>query len=290
MGKMLVIADIKDTCVATPRGLQLAHKLGHSVEVIAFTHVPMGRLKITANEKKAMKIQLLAAREKAVQARIDKFSKPGQKVSLKVIWEKDINHWVLKHRANSCDMVVKTGQRKKAIRFASVDWQLIRECAAPVLIVAEKKWHRTRPILAAIDLGSSVKEKKQLNQQIIATAQMLAHALDAELKIICAIEIPTLLADLDLIDPVAYLREAKEGMAPALQQLAAVNDLPVNIFRVKRGPVEKVITSYAAKHRAQLVVMGTVGHSGVRARLLGNTAEAVLRHLKTDVLALKVDN
>ena len=66
MGKMLVIADIKDTCVATPRGLQLAHKLGHSVEVIAFTHVPMGRLKITANEQKAMKMQLMEFMQYAV--------------------------------------------------------------------------------------------------------------------------------------------------------------------------------------------------------------------------------
>ena len=116
------------------------------------------------------------------------------------------------------------------------------------------------------------------------------QALDAELKLICAIEIPTLLADLDLIDPIAYVTEAKDEMVPALKQLAAANDLPTSVFKVKRGPVEKVITSYAAKQRAQLVVMGTVGRSGVRARLLGNTAEAVLQHLKTDVLALKLEN
>jgi universal stress protein E len=33
--------------------------------------------------------------------------------------------------------------------------------------------------------------------------------------------------------------------------------------------------------------MGTVARKGVRARLLGNTAEEVLRHLHTDVLAIK---
>jgi universal stress protein E len=289
MGKMLVTADINDTCVATPRGLQLAHKLGHAVEVIAFTHAPMRGMKITASEQKAIKVKLMAAREKAVQARIDKFAKPEQKVSLKVIWEKDLNHWVLKYRAKGWDMVVKTGQRKAATRLTSVDWQLIRECTAPVLIVAEKKWHRTRPILAAIDLGTTVKEKKLLNQQIIVTAKALAQALDAELKLISVITIPTLLTDLDLIDPIAYVRQEKESMAPALKKLAVANDLPATAFKIKRGPVDKVITSYAAKHRAQLVVMGTVGRSGVRARLLGNTAEAVLQHLKTDVLALKLE-
>jgi universal stress protein E len=33
--------------------------------------------------------------------------------------------------------------------------------------------------------------------------------------------------------------------------------------------------------------MGTVGRSGVKAKLLGNTAEAVLQTLNTDVVALK---
>ncbi|MFT6890860.1 MAG: universal stress protein E, partial [Halioglobus sp.] len=41
MGKMLVIADMKDSCIATPRGLQLAHKLGHAVEVVAFIHTSL---------------------------------------------------------------------------------------------------------------------------------------------------------------------------------------------------------------------------------------------------------
>jgi len=51
--------------------------------------------------------------------------------------------------------------------------------------------------------------------------------------------------------------------------------------------VEKVISSEAAKERAQLLVMGTVGRRGVQARLLGNTAEKVLRYIRTDVLAMK---
>ena len=49
----------------------------------------------------------------------------------------------------------------------------------------------------------------------------------------------------------------------------------------------RVINSRAAKVRAQIVVMGTVGRKGVKARLIGNTAEKVLDHLKTDVLAIK---
>ena len=76
-------------------------------------------------------------------------------------------------------------------------------------------------------------------------------------------------------------------MQPHLKELAATHDLPEKLFRIKRGPVDKVISSDAARVRAQLVVMGTIGRKGIRARLIGNTAEAVLRHLRTDVLTLK---
>lgn len=290
MGKMLVIADMKDSCIATPRGLQLAYKLGHTVEVVAFIYAPLSRMNKTSAQQKLVKRQLLANREKEVQARIDKHIEPGQTVSLKVIWEKDIQHWVIKRSAQSFDMVVKTGSHKDSIIYASTDWQLLRECRAPVLIVAEKKWHKTRPVLAAVDLGSTNSEKKQLNHQIISLAKVLAEALDTELNLICAIEIPTLLADMDLIDPDSYVREAREKMKPAIADLAKIHDLPVRSFRVKKGPVEKVISSVAAKQRAQLLVMGTVGRRGVRARLLGNTAEKVLRHLRTDVLTLKLQD
>jgi len=287
MGKILVIADTEDSCNATPRGLQLAQRLGHSVEVVAFTYASLSRMNTTGIKQSTVKAQLLASREQAIQSRIDKYRKADQKVSLKVVWEKDILRWMSKRVMTSFDMVVKTGSRTGSLIHTSTDWQLLRECPVPVLIVAEKRWHRVRPVLAALDLGSRSKEKQQLNHQVLATAKGLAEVLDAELKLICAVEIPTLLSDLDLIEAGAYLKDAKAQMKPHVAQLAKKHGMPESSFRVKKGPVDKVITSDAASQRAQLVVMGTVARRGVKARLLGNTAEAVLRHLKTDVLALK---
>ena len=92
---------------------------------------------------------------------------------------------------------------------------------------------------------------------------------------------------MDLVDPIAYADDAKAAMQPRIRELAQAYDIPESAFRCKRGPVERVIASRAARVGAQIVVMGTVGRKGVKARLLGNTAERVLRHLKTDVLAIK---
>ena len=288
MGKILVIADLKGEGIATPRGLELADKLGLQAEVVAFTYAHLKPLKVDASERANIKKRLLADREAEVQKRIDKWIRPGQKVKLSIIWEKDVAAWTTRRCSRGdYDIVVKTGRRSETLAHTSTDWQLLRECPASVVIVAEKKWSRTKPVLASLDLGSQVPEKKKLNQKILAQGKALAEAMDTSLELICAIEVPVLLSDLDIIDPWTYVANAKKEMAPHISALAKQFDLPEKSFHVKRGPVEKVIASQAASKRAQLVIMGTVGRKGVKARLLGNTAEKVLRHLRTDVMALK---
>jgi universal stress protein E len=287
MGKILIVADLQDKCSATPRGLELAHRLGHSAEVVAFVHAPLKRLKVANAEQSDIKQQLLQERERSIKARIDKYAKPGQKVGLKVVWQKDIHPWIIKRAAKGYFAVVKTAHNTGTLTYTSTDWHLLRECATPIMLVAEKKWSRTKPVLVALDLSTRNKVKQRLNHALIDAGKLLAGALDAELRIIAAIEVPVLLSELDLVDPLAYVREQKAAMRPHLLDLAQAHGLSEKAFRFKRGPVAKVITSDAAKLRAQIVVLGTIGRRGVRARLIGNTAESVLRHLKTDVLAVK---
>jgi universal stress protein E len=288
VGKILVIADQEGVGYATPRGLELARLLDYDVDVVAFTYAPLKQLKLDSAEEKRIKQRLLDDREVAVQGRIDRHARAGQKVALKVVWEKNIDRWVNRQCASGKYIgVIKTGHRSETLVHTSTDWQLIRECPAPVLLVSEKKWHHVKPVLVTLDLASNVAAKQKLNSKVLGYAKALADALGVELEIITAIEIPTLLADLDLVDPIAYVKEARAGMQEAIRKLSEDHGIPESAFRTKRGPVEKVITSCAAKVRAQIVVMGTVGRTGVKARLLGNTAEKVLRHMKTDVLAIK---
>jgi len=288
MARLLIIADQEDQCAATARGLELAGKLGLAADVVAFTYESLGGLQISAEEKAGVRKHLLEQREKSVQERIDQHRKAGQKVRLKTVWAKDLAPWVNRQCAGARYLaVVKTGHRSETLTHTSLDWQLLRECPAPVLIVAARRWHRARPVLATLDLASSVAAKRALNRKVLDASIKLADALGVGLKIVTAVEVPVLLADLDLVDPKTYLRDARAAMEPRISELAQAFDLPESAFQCKRGPVERVIASQAARVGAQIVVMGTVGRKGVKARLLGNTAEKVLRHLKTDVLAIK---
>lgn len=289
MAKTLIIADPVDKKpLAIRRGLALAARLGQDVDVVGFTYSSLSAIPGGKSKQAEVRERLLDSRESQVRAQIDRYAAEGQKVGLKVVWEKDLEGWVGKQcSGDRYNAVIKTGNRSESLVHTSTDWQLLRNCPVPVLLVAEKKWHKGKPVLVTLDLATKLASKKKLNEMLLSYAHGLAQALDVPLKILCAIEIPTLLQDLDLIDPISYENDAREEMAPYIAKLGAKFDLPEKAFHLKRGPVEKVITSYAAKVKAQIVVMGTVGRKGVKGRLLGNTAERVLRHLKTDVLALK---
>ncbi|MEM1143539.1 MAG: universal stress protein [Pseudomonadota bacterium] len=290
MGKILVVADEGDSCVATSRGVQLAEALGHSIEVVAFTFAPLSRIASDKDKQAAFKTALLEQRQEQVQARIDRFRKPDQKVSLRVVWKEHIHEWVVKRAQKAhFDLVIKTGRQSGSITYTSTDWHLLRECPAPVMITEANKWHRTKPVLAALDLGTKSKRKQALNSAVLGKAKELAHTLGVELKIVSAIEIPAILSDLDLIDPIRYTKEHREELMPHLKVLAKAHDVDKKAFVTRRGPVDKVICSYAAKVRAQVVVLGTSARTGIGAAIIGNTAEEVLEFLRTDILAIKGD-
>jgi universal stress protein E len=288
MAKILIVADQGDSCVATSRGLELAAKLGYSAEVVAFVYAPLDAVATNKTEKDSYRQKLLDKRRQEMEARIAKFAVADQQVALKVVWMKDIHPWIIK-RTSSVDFaaVVKTSHHSGSLSYTSTDWHLLRECPAPVLLTAENKWSRTRPVVASLDLATRKRSKQQLNSRVLGAAKALAEALGVELKIISAIDVPSLLVDLDLVDPATYAKEQREALLPHLKALAKEHNIPEKAFLTKRGPVSKVITSQAAKARAQIVVMGTVARQGIKAKLMGNTAESVLQLLHTDVLAIK---
>ena len=56
-----------------------------------------------------------------------------------------------------------------------------------------------------------------------------------------------------------------------------------------KGMPREVLSSFAADHEIDLVLMGTVCRTGIAGMLIGNTAEYVLQQVDCSVLAVKPD-
>jgi nucleotide-binding universal stress UspA family protein len=83
----------------------------------------------------------------------------------------------------------------------------------------------------------------------------------------------------------AVRAEEAKRLAEKLQQLTARG---VNVELVRRtGPPGEVVAEVATERGADLIVIGTHGHTGLQRFLLGSVATAVLRHAPCDVLVCR---
>jgi universal stress protein E len=290
MSRLLIIADRQGKSqVAMERGLSLASKMNCEVDLVGFCHEYLGAAGIEGRVRlEQVKNKLLARRKRELAVDLKRLKPAGVKVNSLIVWEKTIHEWIEK-RCRTADYaaVIKTGNRSASFAYTSTDWHLLRSCPAPVLIVSDKRWRKARPVLAAVDLSSRSRIKRALNEEIISCARDFAAAVNCELYILHAVHIPAILTELDLVDEYTRAEEIKQQLLPEVKRLSKRLGVEEKIFHMKQGPADKVIASESARIKAQLVVMGTVGRKGVKARLMGNTAERVLGKLRTDVLALK---
>ncbi|MFT6917813.1 MAG: universal stress protein E [Cognaticolwellia sp.] len=95
-------------------------------------------------------------------------------------------------------MVVKTAHRTETFLYTSTDWQLLRECPAPIFIVSDRKWRKSPNVLAAIDLETKRKSKQILNHQIPTAAKEFAKANNAELFVCYTLQFLKFLCNLGL--------------------------------------------------------------------------------------------
>lgn len=287
---VLIVADLeKNRQVALGRGFHLAEALGCKVHVVAFYHESLASLKATNPDvAERVKKDLMAHREASLKRQIEKHKRQGLKVTSEVVWTKRVHEWVEDATKKNLPIaVVKTGHRTETFAYTPTDWHLIRDCPAPTLIVSDKQWRKTRPVVGAVDLATRSRNKQKLNEKVIETAKKYAEALGCPLYLVHAIHISPVLTELDLIDEHSHAKELKEKLEPKVKKLCAKHDIPEKNVILKRGPADKVIVSESARVKAQLLVIGTVGRKGARAKLMGNTAEQVLMLIRSDVLTLK---
>jgi universal stress protein E len=81
------------------------------------------------------------------------------------------------------------------------------------------------------------------------------------------------------------LKHHKEAMVTHANKF----DISITNTHVEEWLPETVIEQVALKIDAELVILGTIGRTGISAALIGNTAEHVIDQLNCDVLALKPD-
>lgn len=291
MKRILVVADLPGQTQHTiRRAVKLAERLGARLDIVGFVYEHLANLPTALNDKQieALKKKLVRKHRDALRQATDKaIGSRKVRARIEVLWEKRVGDWINnKLKEQPYDLVMKGAHRTETAIYTPTDWQVLRGSNTPVLLFAEKRWKRGTHVMAAVDLGTKARGKMQLNYKVVEQARTLAQALRCELHVGYAVPFSVVLRDLDVIDKSAIQEEGKRR-AEKFRASLAKRGIEIDGIHVATGAPGKVLVSLAAKNHARMVVLGCVGRKRLSGRIIGNTAEKILRLLKADVLAVK---
>jgi universal stress protein E len=173
------------------------------------------------------------------------------------------------------------------------DYDLIRHCPAPLLIVKGSRRASRRPVLAAIDPWHQNDKPASLDRRIVDAARSMAKVQSAPLHSVHAyLPIMGFTAGAAFSPAAVAIAVPDEASQTAAirRRFKALNTLyriPPRHAHLKLGIAMYVLPAVARSIKAQLVVMGAVARSAFDRLLIGSTAEQVLDALPCDVLIVK---
>ncbi|WP_417760758.1 universal stress protein UspE [Shewanella sp.] len=296
--KILVVVDpTSDIQPALSRAVELAK--GNQASITAFLSIFDLSYEMTSilssQEREAMRLGVVNQRKAWLADLIAPFAAQGIEIQQQVLWHNRPYESIIKFtQEGSFDLIVKgTHQhdKLKAVIFTPTDWHLLRKSPVPVLLVKDKEWQHQGNILCAVNVACEDEAHLTLNSKIIEHANSLAHQFNANVHLVngypgtpvnLAIELPD-------FDARTYNETIRMQHEQRVNYLANEYGLPNANCHVKEGLPEDVIPEIADDLNVELVVLGTVGRTGLSAALIGNTAEHVIDSINCDLLAIKPD-
>jgi universal stress protein E len=248
---------------------------------------------LSGEERESMRQAVITDRELWIEQLLAPARHKGITANIQVVWHNRPFEAIIQAvQQHPYDLVIKATHQHdvlKSLIFTPTDWHILRKCPCPVLLVKEHAWPAAGHILAAVNAGSEQPHHKSLNQLIIKEAQAMASLLGATVHLVnaypgtpihVAIEIPE-------FNPAEYNDNMKHHHQDAVALLAQQFGIPATCTHVMEGMPEDVIPRIARAVDAEMVIIGTVGRTGLSAAIIGNTAEHVIDRLECDILALK---
>ncbi len=196
------------------------------------------------------------------------------------------------------DLIMKPAQRegsKLEFLFGSTDMQLFRMAPIPTWIFKPTPANKLSQVMIAVDLLGFDEEKSALADKVLQWGKHISGLAGAKLHVVHIWELlweQTLrgkaVSSSTVDSLVLVLQERhRRWLDEALER----NDLkPDEITEhFHKGDAKELLPKIARRQNIDLLVMGTVGRTGIPGFFIGNTADSVLRHVNCSVLAIKPD-
>lgn len=210
----------------------------------------------------------------------------GLTVSVSTAWENPPHKGIVS-RAKMLDvsLVIKATRKhgKIARHFLSnEDWELVRYCPVPLLLVKDLPWSDEPTFIAAVDPEHLHDKPSNLDQKIIGSAFALASIAGGSVRLFHSAWKPPLAG--------LYPLDADGGRSQqALMALAKEYDIAEEFCHCDDEPITLSLPKLTEAVAASAVVMGAISRSRIDRIMIGSTAERLLDELECDVFIIKPD-
>jgi universal stress protein E len=204
------------------------------------------------------------------------------------------------------DLLVKTAEEEGVIErlFGSSDMRLLRKCPCPVWLIKSSKQINHQKIMVAIDFDPFSHKLKNdlLNYQLLDMSIALALSDFSELHIVHVWHaygeermrsgfswqpeayVNAYVERIHVKNEYFFNELVAEVVNKAGNEIAQQLKLKTHLLK---GFAKDKIPEIVKEQKIDLIMMGTVGRTGIPGFIMGNTAETILNRIDCSVLAVK---
>jgi universal stress protein E len=275
------------------KGLRAQLTLFHDIATPLYAEALQGR----GIDIPTMQREVQTSRREQLEKLAARVRKHGIDVDVAADWDyPPAEAIVRKAQRIAADLVVAEnhhGSGKHPARWllAYTDWELLRTCPIPLLLVKNRKLYHHPRVLAAVDPSHALDKAAKLDRQILRAGAQLVHALHGELHALHVFHPPLAMMptmpDGPLVDLDAGHEELERIARRKLEKLVDGFDVKRSHCHVAQGRANETIPQVTKRERSAILAMGAVSRSGLKRFFIGNTAESVMDEVSADILVVK---
>ena len=297
---LVVIDPTAKSQPALERAAWLAKKTGAGLELFIcdYDQYLAGERFFDSESLEKARDSLVSAHEKRLGKLAEPLRAQGLTVAVDVEWDHPLHEGIVRKTLRSKpDLVFKDTHYHAAIRrslFSNTDWNLIRDCPAPLWLVKPTPNAAELSVIAAIDPVHERDKPAELDSEILAVARGLVDQVGGRISVLHAFDpSPAYAVSADsmafpISAPMNEMMEAlKNRHKQAVDELMEGQGIPARDTHVLEGDTRELLIDLAEQVDAGVVVMGAVSRGAVQRLVLGSTAERVLDHVPCDLLIVK---
>ena len=181
---LVVVEPESETQPALEKVLVLARYQNFDITLMScdYTQYLVEGYYFDAVDLPALRAEYLVERKEALESLAAPLREKGLSVETKAIWGHPGYEMII-NAASGMDLVIVHTRRHAALSrlfLTNDDWQMVRCCPVPLLLVKEKLWKEKPTILAAVDPMHARHKPMGLDHKILRVSDEVAKLLDGD--------------------------------------------------------------------------------------------------------------